>query len=210
MQKYANRRAAGVTLANAILKQILPDNLIVLALPRGGVPVAYEVAKALHAPLDVYLVRKLGVPGQQELAMGAMAQDGTIIFNRDIIANLQVTQNEIDTVVASEGAELARRMERYRGQRVLPSLRDKTVILVDDGVATGATLKVAAQAIRQQHPQEIIAAVPVADKRIKKDMEFVVDRFICPLWVDPLEAVGLWYDDFSQTEDAEVIQLLGT
>lgn len=208
MQKYANRRAAGVVLANKINKLDLPTNIILFALPRGGVPVAYEVAKALHIPLDVYLVRKLGVPGQSELAMGAMTQDGAIIFNQDVLESRQVTQNEIDAVISHEAAELKRRSERYRGNRPFPSLHNKTVLLIDDGIATGASLKSAVQSIREQEPLEIIAAVPVADKRIKAELESLVDRFICPWWVDQLDAVGLWYEDFSQTEDEEVLQLL--
>ncbi len=208
MQKYKNRRAAGVILANILNQQKLPSNIIVLALPRGGVPVAYEIAKTLHAPLDIYLVRKLGVPGHSELAMGALSQDGSAIFNRDIVSSLQITQKEIDAVIAHETAELKRRIQRYRGNRPVPVLKDKTVILVDDGVATGASLKAAAQSIREQQPKEIIAAVPVADKHLKQEMEFLVDHFICSWWVDQLDAVGLWYEDFSQTEDEEVIQLL--
>ena len=208
MQKYANRRAAGVVLANLLRQQTLPTNLIVLALPRGGVPVAYEVAQALHAPLDVYLVRKLGVPGQSELAMGALAQDGSVFFNREIVDSLRVTQEEINAVMAHESAELKRRVERYRGKLPFPALLGKAVMLIDDGIATGASLKAAINAIRTQHPQEIIAAVPVADKRMKKEMEALADRVFCPLWVDQLGAVGAWFDDFSQTEDEEVITLL--
>jgi putative phosphoribosyl transferase len=208
MQKYMDRRDAGVVLAKAL--SVYKDNkdVIVLALPRGGVPVAYEVAKALHAPLEVYIVRKLGVPGHSELAMGAIAQGGVTIFNSDIVDQLRISPEEIASVTASEQKELQRRETAYRGGRVFPSLKNKIVILIDDGIATGATMKAAIRAIREQHPQIIIAAVPVADISIQYDFQQIVDAFVCPMVVDHLQAVGLWYNDFSQTEDAEVHELL--
>lgn len=208
MQKYQNRREAGLILAEALSHFKDQHDLIVLALPRGGVPVAYEVAKALHAPLDVYIVRKLGVPGHHELAMGAIAPGGITVFNQDIVDHMRISREEINAVIATEMAELNRREAVYRGSRPFPSLANKTVIIIDDGIATGATLKSAIKAIRQQHPTKLIAAVPVADVNITHDFQTLVDEFVCPLIVDNLQAVGLWYNDFSQTEDAEVHELL--
>jgi predicted phosphoribosyltransferase len=209
MRKYLNRREAGVVLAEVLRDYRGKKNVIVLALPRGGVPVAYEVATTLQAPLDVYIVRKLGVPGHHELAMGAIAQGGATIFNQEIINMCGITQKEIEAVIESESAELMRREIAYRGKRSFPSLSGKIVILVDDGIATGATMKAAILSIRRQNPLQIMAAVPVADQRVKAIIEPLVDVFVCPLVVANLEAVGLWYDDFSQTEDTEVIGLLG-
>ncbi len=208
MQKYLNRRHAGTILAEALSGYQNNHDVIVLALPRGGVPVAYEVAKALHAPLDIYIVRKLGVPGHHELAMGAIASGGEAVFNQDIIDSLQVSQSEIDAVIKNELMELNRREKVYRGTKPFPDLKNKIVILIDDGIATGATMKAAIQAVRQQQPQSIIAAVPVADKEIQYSFQLLVDEFICPMLVEHLQAVGLWYNDFSQTEDEEVHELL--
>lgn len=208
MQKYADRIDAGKQLAAALSSLCNETNLIVLALPRGGVPVAFEVASALHAPLDVFIVRKLGVPGQIELAMGAIAQGGVTIFNEDIVSSLNVTEEEIERVIAHENAELKRRAQRYRGQRPFPALQGKKVIIVDDGIATGATMKAAAIAVQQTKPEAIIVAVPVADQAAQAKLNGICDQFICPMLVDQLQAVGLWYRDFSQTEDEEVISLL--
>lgn len=208
MQKYENRREAGFILAESLSHFKDQQDVIVLALPRGGVPVAYEVAQALHAPLDVYIVRKLGVPGHHELAMGAIAPGGITIFNQDIVDHMRITREEINAVIATEMAELNRRETVYRGSRPFPSLTNKTVIIVDDGIATGATLKTAIKAIHQQHPKKIIAAVPVADRSIQHHFQTLVDEFVCPLMVDNLQAVGMWYNDFSQTEDTEVHELL--
>jgi putative phosphoribosyl transferase len=209
MHKYKNRRDAGLILANALLSlPIEKQNTIVLALPRGGVPVAYEVAKSLKVPLDVYLVRKLGVPGHKELAMGAIAEGDVSIFNKEIIDELLVTTEEIEQVTKLEKAEMARRAERYRGSKPFPELRDKTVILVDDGIATGASIMAALTSLRKLEPHKIIVAVPVADVRVKTKMKCMADKFVCTMLVSPLEAVGHWYEDFSQTEDEEVIDLL--
>ncbi len=208
MSKYLNRRDAGVVLAEALRHYTNQANAIILALPRGGVPVAYEVAKLLRLPLDIYIVRKLGVPGQNELAMGAIAQGGVTIFNDDIITEYGVTQQEIDAVTASEYAELKRREKAYRGRRPFPDLNDKIVILIDDGIATGASIKAALQAIRKQKPMKVIAAVPVADSSVQQALRELADDFVCPLMVEQLSAVGSWYDDFSQTEDAAVRDLL--
>lgn len=208
MQKYLDRRDAGIKLAEALSAYKNRDDVVVLGLPRGGVPVAYEVAKALHAPLDVFIVRKLGVPGHRELAMGAIASGGEPIFNQEIIDGLGITQDEIDNVIIHETKELMRRESEYRGDRIFPSLENKTVILVDDGVATGASIKAAIVAIRSQSPQKIIAAVPVADVQIRSSIEALTDEFVCPMVVSGLHAVGVWYDDFTQTEDEEVHALI--
>lgn len=209
MRRYLNRREAGTVLADVLRNYHGKDNVIVLALPRGGVPVAYEVATTLQVPLDVYIVRKLGVPGHHELAMGAVAQGGEIIFNQEIIKMYDITQSEIEAVIESENAELMRRETAYRGNRAFPSLNNKIVILIDDGIATGATMKAAILAIRRQKPMQIIAAVPVAAQQVKTLIKPLVDVFACPLLVTNLKSVGLWYNDFSQTEDDEVIDLLG-
>lgn len=208
MQKYLNRREAGCVLAEALRGYQHNKDVIVLALPRGGVPVAYEVAAALHAPLDIYIVRKLGVPGHHELAMGAIAQGGVTVFNQDIINEMRITQDEINAVIANENAELKRRETVYRGSQPFPVLQDKIVILIDDGIATGATMKAAIKAIRAQSPKKIVAAIPVADRQIQHSFQLLVDELVCPMVVDNLQAVGLWYNDFSQTEDAEVHELL--
>jgi len=208
MTKYLNRRQAGSVLAESLVDYKDNKDVIVLALPRGGVPVAYEVAKALHVQLDVYLVRKLGVPGYQELAMGAIAQGGVTIFNQHIMEEYKITPGEIDAEINHESVELQRREIRYRGTKPAPSLRHKIVIIIDDGIATGATIKAAIQSIRQQMPSFIIAAVPVADNTIVHAIAPLVDAFVCPLIVDELRAVGSWYEDFAQTEDQEVHELL--
>lgn len=209
MDKYLNRCEAGKILANALAAYAKREDVVVLALPRGGVPVAYEIATRLEVPLDVFIVRKLGVPGHSELAMGAIAMGGAEVFNDDIINSLHITKKEaIQSVIAKEEQELKRRELTYRGHHTYPSLKDKTVILVDDGIATGATIRAAIKALRQLHPAEIIIAVPVADKQICENLTPLVDRLVCPLRPINFYAVGAWYDDFSQTEDAEVSHLL--
>lgn len=208
MDKYENRQAAGKALAQALKAYHQKQDIIVLALPRGGVPVAFEVAKALHAPLDVFIVRKLGVPGNPELAMGAIASGHAIVFNEDIVRAMGVTKAEIQTVVAREQAELLRRETAYRDNRPAPVIEHKTVILVDDGIATGASMRVAIQALRQQLPTKIIVAVPVAEKSMCDEIETRADAVICLLRPTDLHAVGVWYQDFSQTEDDEVRTLL--
>ncbi len=208
MTKYFNRQEAGKILAGSLRAYANRKDVIVLALPRGGVPVAYEVAKALHAPLDVFIVRKLGVPGHSELAMGALAVNNVTVFNDEIVHSYQITQEEIDAVIAKETQELKRREKIYRGDQPFPSIANKVVILIDDGIATGATIRVAVKALRQFNPEEIVVAVPVADKLISQSMQLLADEFICPLQPNGLYAVGAWYDDFSQTEDEEVTRLL--
>ena len=210
MDQYLNRCQAGITLVKALHQFKNNKDVIILALPRGGVPVAYEVAVSLNIPLDVFIVRKLGVPGYHELAMGAISQGGITVLNHDILGEYQVTEQEIEAVIAHERLELERREKVYRGTRPALSLLDKTVILIDDGVATGATITAAIKSIRHQHPRQLIAAVPVAEKSIKLSLASLIDDFVCPLVVESLQSVGAWYDDFSQTEDVEVCELLAT
>lgn len=204
MDKYLNRLEAGQILAKALISYANRDDLLVLALPRGGVPVAFEVAKYLNAPLDVFVVRKLGVPFHPELAFGALASKGEPVFNEAILSELNLSQAEIDAVIQKERNELKRRNEIYRLNKSFPDIKNKTIILVDDGVATGATIRAAILALKQLHPKQIIAAVPVMDHSIYDELKNLVTQIICPLIPDHLYAVGVWYQDFSQTEDEEV------
>lgn len=206
--KYANRKEAGEVLAEALHQYANRDDAYVLGLPRGGVPVAFAIARALHLPLDVFVVRKLGTPGQKELAMGALATGGAVIFNQSIIHEMRISEDEIKAVMAAEEQELRRREQNYRGKRAFPNLQDKTVILVDDGIATGATIKAAIKALRLYQPAKIIVAVPVAAKDTCEEIKLLVDQLICPMQPTYFDAVGAWYEDFSQTEDAEVSELL--
>jgi putative phosphoribosyl transferase len=184
-----------------------PD-VLVLALPRGGVPVAYEVARALGAPLDVFLVRKLGIPGHEELAMGAVATGGVRVINQPVVRALRIPQELIDAVAATELKELARQEHLYRGDRPPPDIGGRTVILVDDGLATGATMLAAVKALRQQQPARIIVAAPVAARETCEQLQSEVDDVVCAVTPEPFYAVGLWYEDFSQTSDDEVRDLL--
>jgi len=184
-----------------------PD-VLVLALPRGGVPVGFEVSTALHVPLDVFLVRKLGVPGHEELAMGAIASGGVRVLNDDVIGSLNLPQNAIDWAAAIEQRELERRERLYRGDRPSPDLKDRIVILIDDGLATGSTMRAAAQAVRQHHPARLVVAVPTAAVETCEEFRSEVDEVICALTPAPFDAVGLWYEEFSQTSDEEVRDLL--
>ena len=185
------------------------DDVVVLALPRGGVPVAREVSHALGVPLDVYMVRKLGVPGHEELAMGAIATGGVRLLNHDVIDALGIPMNVIDAVAAREQQELARREQAYRGDRGPIALTNKTVILVDDGLATGATMRAAVMAARQQQPARVIVAVPVGAVSTCADLAAEADDVVCVRTPDPFVAVGLWYRDFTPTSDHEVRSLLG-
>jgi putative phosphoribosyl transferase len=180
----------------------------VLGLPRGGVPVASEVAHALHGPLDVFLVRKLGVPGHEELAMGAIASGGVRVLNDDVIRRLQLTNDVIETVAAQEQQELKRRERLYRGDRGPFDVRNKIVILVDDGLATGASMRAAVAALRHMNPTRIIAAIPVGAVETCDELREVADDVICAYMPEPFRAVGLWYEDFSQITDQEVRDLL--
>jgi predicted phosphoribosyltransferase len=182
--------------------------VLVLALPRGGVPVAYEVAKELKAPLDVFLVRKLGVPGHQELAMGAIASGGVRVINEELVNYLGIPGEVIDAVAAVEQQELERRERAYRDDRSQPDVRDRIVILIDDGLATGSTMRAAARSLRLQNPRRIVVAVPVSSAETCNDFRGEVDEIICAVTPGYFQGVGLWYDDFSQTSDEEVRELL--
>ena len=205
---FKDRIDAGHFLAEKLESYTGRPDLLVLALPRGGVPVAYEVARALQAPLDIFLVRKLGVPGHQELAMGAIASGGVRELNRDVIEYLRIPGEAIDAVTAQEQGELARRERAYRGSRPAVEARDRTVVLVDDGLATGSTMRAAVAALRQQQPARIIVAVPIAAQQTCDALGAKVDEIVCALTPEPFHAVGLWYEDFSQTTDEEVRELL--
>jgi putative phosphoribosyl transferase len=206
--RFRDRAEAGRYLAQRLSGYADRDDVIVLALPRGGVPVGYEVAKALGAPLDVFVVRKIGVPGHEELAMGAIATGGLLVLDRGVVRTLGISQEQIERVVAAELHELDRREAAYRDGREPPQLEGKTVILVDDGLATGSTMRAAALAVRQANPAKIVVAVPVAAPETCDEFRDVVDEIVCGLTPRPFRAVGLWYDDFSQTTDEEVRELL--
>lgn len=208
-QPFTNRAEAGELLAARFTKLADRDDVIVLALPRGGVPVGYEVARSLRVPLDVVVVRKLGVPGHEELAMGAIASGGVRLLNHEVVDALGIPGALIDQVARRESAELERRERLYRGNRPPVSLTNKTVILIDDGLATGSTMRAAATAIRRQEPAQIIVAVPVGAPSTCEEMRDVADDVVCLRTPDPFVAVGLWYRDFSETSDAEVRELLG-
>ena len=184
-----------------------PD-VAVLALPRGGVPVAYEVARALNAPLDVFVVRKLGVPGYEELAMGAVATGGARVLNDQIVGDLNIPEYVIDKVEADERQELARRKHAYRGGRPPLQVSGRTVILVDDGLATGATMRAAVKALRQLQSERIIVAVPTASPQTCEELKAEVDEVVCAITPEPFYAVGYWYDNLTQTTDQEVRELL--
>jgi putative phosphoribosyl transferase len=183
-------------------------NRIVLALPRGGVPVGAGVAKALGAPLDVFIVRKLGVPGHEELAMGAIASGGVRVLNQDVLRYIPVPEQAIDAVAAREQQELVRRERSYRGSRAPVDVHDKTAIVVDDGLATGSTMRAAVAALRKMEPKAIVVAVPVAAPQTVDEFRKEGIDIVCLRQPDPFEAVGLWYEDFSQTTDEEVQELL--
>ena len=195
----------GAVLARKLGKQ---EDIIVLALPRGGVPVAAEVAKALDAPLDVFIVRKLGVPGHEELAMGAIASGGVRVLNRDVLSYVPLPQKAIDAVAEREQQELQRREREYRGSRPPLDVRNKTVIIVDDGLATGSTMRAAVEALKKMGPRAIIVAVPVAAPQTCDEFRNEGVDIVCLRTPDPFQAVGLWYEDFSQTTDEEVHELL--
>lgn len=208
MEKYLNRKEAGQILATKLGVYQNQENTIVLALPRGGVPVAFEIATALNLPLDLYIVRKLGVPWHSELAMGAIGSGDVIFFNEALLEGLSLSQKDIDKVIDEERKELKRRELMYRGNKPFPNLKDKTVIVVDDGIATGATLRVVIKALSQQHLKKLLIAVPVAAASTCKEIKAMVDDIICPLTPSDFYAVGLWYEIFDQTTDEEVFHLL--
>lgn len=208
MNRFKNRMEAGRFLAMRLSNFANRADVLVLALPRGGVPVAYEVAAALNVPMDVFLVRKLGVPGHQELAMGAIATGDVRVLNDDVVRYLGIPDEVIDAVAAQEQEELERRAQLYRGDRPARPVQNRVVILVDDGLATGSTMRAAALALRQQHPAAIVVAVPVASSQTCEEFRAEVDDVICALTPEPFYAVGLWYEDFDQTTDAEVRDLM--
>ena len=207
--RFRDRIEAGQLLGGELARRLASrDDLIVLALPRGGVPVGNAVAKALNAPLDVFIVRKLGVPGHEELAMGAIASGGVRVINRDVLGLIPVAQKAIDAVAEREQEELERREREYRGSRPPLDVHDKTVIVVDDGLATGATMRAAVAALRKMQPRAITVAVPVAAPQTCNEFRDEGIDVVCLRTPDPFEAVGLWYDDFAQTSDEEVHALL--
>ena len=205
---FRDRTDAGQQLAAKLALYAGRPDVRVLALPRGGVPVAFEVAKALRAPLDVFLVRKLGLPGHEELAIGAIASGGIRALNEDVVRRFRVSDDVIDAVAAEEEKELDRRERLYRGDRPTTDVRDRTVILVDDGLATGATMRAAVVALRQQRPARIVVAVPVGAAETCAEFETEADDTVCAHTPEPFYGVGMWYDDFSQTTDEEVRELL--
>src|SRR5947208_3454854 len=205
---YRDRSDAGKYLAAQLSKYANRDDVLVLALPRGGVPVGFEVAKQLRAPLDIFLVRKLGVPGHEELAMGAISTGGVRVLNEDTVDYLRIPASVIEAVAADELRELERRERAYRGNRPEPDVRGKTVILIDDGLATGSTMRAAAAALRQQNPARIVVAVPVSASQTCNEYRMGVDEIICASTPEPFMGGGQWYLDFSQTTDEEVRELL--
>jgi putative phosphoribosyl transferase len=207
--RFRNRVEAGVLLGAAVAERYGGrDDVIVLGLPRGGVPVAHGVAAALGAPLDVFIVRKLGVPGQEELAMGAIASGGVRVMNRDVLDYLTMSDRTVEAVAAREERELERRERAFRGNKPPVHVRNRTVIVVDDGLATGSTMRAAVQALRAMEPRSVVVAVPVGAAATCQILRSEADDLICLRTPDPFEAVGIWYDDFTQTTDDEVHSFL--
>jgi putative phosphoribosyl transferase len=206
MKKFCDRRDAGRQLAHR-LEPLKTGDVVVLALLRGGVPVAFEIAQHLHAPLEVLLVRKLGVPGHEELAMGAVASGSVCVLNEDIIRELGITQSALDNEIAKETAELQRREKLYRGDKPFSKLEGKTVMVVDDGIATGSTMRAAVAALKQHKPKRIIIAAPTSARDTFVQLKREADEVVCLATPEPYVAVGLWYDDFPQMTDEEVRDL---
>ena len=206
--RFRNRVDAGRRLAAALSRYAGRADVVVLALPRGGVPIAFEVARALDAPLDVFVVRKRGVPGHEELAMGAIASGGARVVDAGLVRELRITERDIQGVADAEQRELERRERRYRGDRPLPDIAGRTAIVVDDGLATGASMRVAVAALRQEHPARIVVAVPIAPPETCDALRRDADEVVCALTPEPFYAVSLWYEDFSETTDDEVHDLL--
>jgi putative phosphoribosyl transferase len=205
----ANRREAGAMLAERLQTRAHRSDVLVLALPRGGVPVGFEIAERLHVQLDVLIVRKLGVPGHEELAMGAVASGGLRVLNEDVVSSVRIDPDTIDAVARAELRELERREALYRHGRPALQLAGRIVVLVDDGLATGSSMRVAIQAVQREKPARTIVAVPVAAEETCAELSRAVDEMICLYTPEPFYAVGLWYADFRQTTDEEVIELLG-
>jgi putative phosphoribosyl transferase len=208
MMIFKDRSDAGRKLAARLKRYANRGDVLVLALPRGGVPVAFEVAKELKAPLDIFLVRKLGVPGYEELAMGAIASGGVRVINEEVVRQLNIPVEVIDAVAANEQRELERRERAYRDNRPPPNVKGRVAILIDDGLATGSTMRAAAAALRKQGPARIVVAVPVSSPETCDDFRSEVDEIVCAVTPEPFRGVGLWYEDFSQTTDEEVRELL--
>src|SRR5438128_2694809 len=205
---FADRHQAGQELASKLRKYRGRADVVVLALPRGGVPVAFEVAEAIDAPLDIFVVRKLGMPGHTEFAIGAIASGGVRVLNEDVIRGYGVDPHAVEAVARQELAELQRREREYRDGRPLVELRGRTVIIVDDGLATGASMRAAVQAVRRHHPSAVVVAVPVGAPSTCREFADITDETVCARTPEPFSAVGLWYRDFSQTSDEEVRALL--
>lgn len=205
---FSDRREAGMELASKLKQYAGRTDVVVLALPRGGVPVAFEVAESLDAPLDIFLVRKLGMPGHPEYAMGAIASGGVRVLSEDVVRAYDIPQSAIDTIARKEREELERREREYRRGAALTDLRGRIVILVDDGLATGSTMKAAVQAVRQHGPARVVVAVPVGAPSTCEEFADVTDETVCARTPEPFSAVGRWYRDFSQTTDEEVQTLL--
>lgn len=208
--RYADRESAGQALAGLLQRFAGRDDVVVLGLPRGGVPVAYEVAKALAAPLDVFVVRKIGMPGHEEFAVGAIASGGTKVMDEDVIQRYSLSAPAIEAVCRRERAELERREHLYRDGRALTPVEGRLVILVDDGLATGATMRAAIHAVRDLRPARIVVAAPVGAPETCHALARIADEVICPYTPEPFSAVGLWYGDFAATTDDEVRALLAT
>jgi predicted phosphoribosyltransferase len=205
---YGDRREAGRVLASRLSQYANRTDVVVLALPRGGVPVGYEVASALGAPLDVFLVRKLGTPGHRELAMGAIASGGVRVLNSDVVRWYGISDEAIEAVARDEALELERRERAYREQRPARVLAERVVILVDDGLATGSTMRAAAQAVRVRQPSRVVVGVPVGAKQTCLELSGIADEVVCARMPEPFSAVGQWYLNFAQTDDDEVRELL--
>jgi len=205
---FRDRIEAGQILAEKLEHYRDHPDVLVLGLPRGGIPVAFEVAKALHAPLDVIVVRKLGVPGNEELAIGAIASGGVRVLNNEIITGFRITYQTLESVTTEERKELERQEKDYRSGRPPLAVRDRIVIVIDDGLATGSTMRAAAQALRQQNPKRIVVAVPVVSTRTCDEFRDEVDEIVCAITPHDFHKVGMWYEDFLQTSDAEVMTLL--
>lgn len=208
MSPFKDRRDAGRKLAQKLSAYAVKPDIVVLALPRGGVPVAYEVALALSAPLDVFIVRKLGLPGREELAMGAVASGGVRVLNGDIVRMLSIPEEVINIVAKRELRELQRREELYRGNRPTPEVSERTILLIDDGLATGASMRAAIAGLRAQDPARIVVAVPAAAPEACEAFRTEVDEIVCAITPEPFYGVGRWYEDFSQVTDEEVRMLL--
>jgi putative phosphoribosyl transferase len=209
LKPFRDRAEAGRRLAARLVEHAGRPDVLVLALPRGGVPVAFEVARALEAPLDIFVVRKLGVPGHEELAMGAIASGGTWVLNNDVIESLNPPFRVVQAVAARERLELERRERAYRGNRPPLEVRGRTVILVDDGLATGSSMRAALRAIRRQGPARLVVAVPVGAMETCEELHDEADEVVCARAPYPFYSVGQWYEDFTQTSDEEVHDLLG-